>query len=211
MFYHDQDVAIHRPLSVVISSVFILDPSLLPLKKSPLEEEIQDSKTLYYYPQSVSIHTKRNYIGLVEGVMVFTDGFGEGHSDCLMVDADSHSLEAKIVEKNLIIAVICIGAEARPVLEAFCRHFSLFYGRFSFWRQEDGHMKKEFRAVMDHFVEMFTALGSTGEMIDKINPSRFLPVGIERFGLQKTQFIVTNQIDNLLKVLERLQGRKSQG
>jgi hypothetical protein len=43
-----------------IKSVFLYDPTLRPAAKKPSEEEIQDTKLLFYYPSTATIHDKRN-------------------------------------------------------------------------------------------------------------------------------------------------------
>ena len=210
MFYHDQDLAIHLPASIAVSAVFILDPKLLPGKKSPLEEEVQDSKLLHYYPGSTSIHTKRNHVGLAEGIMMFTDSFGEGESDSLVVDADTHALEARRVEGSLMLAVLSSGTGSRRLVDVMYKHFCLLYGKLARWRGADGRFSPEFATVFNHFVTAFVALGSTSEAADQLSPQRLLPVGVERFGLQKSHFLVTNQIENILKVHAAHQDQNAQ-
>ena len=39
-----------------IKTIFFFDPSQKPASKKPSEEEIQDAKLLYYYPENASIH-----------------------------------------------------------------------------------------------------------------------------------------------------------
>jgi hypothetical protein len=43
-----------------IDSFFIYDPTLLPSKPKPIEEDYQDAKLLFYYPKAVPIESKRN-------------------------------------------------------------------------------------------------------------------------------------------------------
>jgi hypothetical protein len=42
-----------------IGSVFLMDPTLLPTKPKPQEEEYTDAKILFFWPQSIDIHEQR--------------------------------------------------------------------------------------------------------------------------------------------------------
>jgi len=46
-----------------LKSCFIFDPKLSPNIKKPSEDEVQDYKLLYYYPNNVDIHAKRSNTG----------------------------------------------------------------------------------------------------------------------------------------------------
>jgi hypothetical protein len=52
---------------IKLCSVMIYNPKLEPKVKKPTEEDIQDAKLLYYYPNEALIEEKRNHVGLAEG------------------------------------------------------------------------------------------------------------------------------------------------
>jgi hypothetical protein len=54
-----------------IKEVLIYDPTLRPVNLKCTEEEQQDAKLIYYYPENTSIHEKRNHVGLAEGFYQF--------------------------------------------------------------------------------------------------------------------------------------------
>jgi hypothetical protein len=60
-----------------IDCLFIYDPTLLPSKPKPIEEDYQDAKLLFYYPKSVPVESKRNQVGLTEGNIAFFQNFGK--------------------------------------------------------------------------------------------------------------------------------------
>jgi First Longin domain of INTU, CCZ1 and HPS4 len=52
-----------------IQRLFLLDPTQKSKKIKPIEEDMQDAKNLFYYPESTNIDQQRNHIGLAEGIM----------------------------------------------------------------------------------------------------------------------------------------------
>ena len=63
--------------SFSLKSCFIFCPSLLPSKKKPSDEEIQDAKLLIYYPSSEETLIKRSNIGIIEGTIDFIQSFNK--------------------------------------------------------------------------------------------------------------------------------------
>jgi hypothetical protein len=61
-------------LKFKLDSLLIYNPTFLPKKKKPFDEDFQDAKLLYYYPCSKDDQNKRrNYVGLCEGTIQFIE------------------------------------------------------------------------------------------------------------------------------------------
>lgn len=58
---------------MILDSIIIYNPKFKPKVKKAYEEDIQDAKLLYYYSvrQDVKQGTKRNHVGLSEGLVMF--------------------------------------------------------------------------------------------------------------------------------------------
>jgi len=63
-----------------IERLIIYDPTLKPKAQKPLEQDFQDAKLLYYYPEDINIEIKRNDVGLAEGMVLFWGAYGEENS-----------------------------------------------------------------------------------------------------------------------------------
>ena len=61
--------------NITLKSIFIFDPSLKSKLKKPSEDEQQNVKLLYYYPNNEDIIIKRSNIGIIEGTIGFLDAF----------------------------------------------------------------------------------------------------------------------------------------
>lgn len=60
---------------VSLQMVMVYNPKLEPPNKKPSEEDIQDAKLIYYYPDKTAIEEKRNHVGLAEGNFQFWNSF----------------------------------------------------------------------------------------------------------------------------------------
>jgi hypothetical protein len=61
--------------SLKIRELFIFNTKLKSPKKKPSDDEAQDAKLLYYYPDNTEILVKRSNIGIVEGTLSFMQAF----------------------------------------------------------------------------------------------------------------------------------------
>lgn len=59
--------------SFEIRTLLLYDPTLKPANRKALEDEIQDTKILYYSPKSSEIEEKRFHVGMAEGIYSFLD------------------------------------------------------------------------------------------------------------------------------------------
>jgi hypothetical protein len=211
MFYHEQDIAVHRPGGYSLCALMLLDPSLLPSVPKPQEDDMQDAKMLYYYSsQPSTVHTKRYQIGLAEGMLLVFGSFSDAPATKIEVDIDNNRFSAGLIEENLLLAVV---VEKHPdtvddirdwglgLIEAIYQHWRLFYGNIKAWRNpQDQRLGENFKVVMDNFISQFIKFSSTNDDETLISPSRLYPKALERFSMQKSHFLITNQIENILKV-----------
>jgi hypothetical protein len=211
MFYHEQDIAVHRPGGYTISALMLLDPSLTPNIPKPLEEDMQDAKMLYYYSaQTTSIHTKRYQIGLAEGLLLVFGGYTDSLASSYEVDLDSSKFSCHTIEEGLLMAIVIdknsdtvddVRDVGLNLINALYQHWQLFYGTIKSWRNpQDGRLDENFKIVMDNFISQFIKFSSTNEDENLISPLRLYPNALERFGMQRAHFLMTNQIETILKV-----------
>lgn len=73
-----------------LKSCFISDFTLRPTKPKPSDEEIQEAKLLYYYPDNEHIEIKRSNIGIIEGTVSFLDTFSADTSPDNTTEEDSN-------------------------------------------------------------------------------------------------------------------------
>lgn len=222
MFYHEQDFALHRPGGYSIAALMILDPSLKPNVPKPLEEDMQDAKMLYYHsPQPATIHSKRYQIGLAEGILLVLGGYNESPATKVEVDLDNTKFSVSTIEENLMMAIL-LDKHADTVddlrdvglgmIDTIYQHWQLFYGTMKGWRDaQDNRLGENFKIVMDNFISHFIKFSSTNDDETLISPLRLYPNALERFGMQRSHFLITNQIETILKVGWRLSGRRHSG
>ena len=70
--------------SVKIRELFIFNTKLKSPKKKPSDDEAQDAKLLYYYPEDTEILVKRSNIGIIEGTLGFMQSFEKIDSNFLL-------------------------------------------------------------------------------------------------------------------------------
>jgi First Longin domain of INTU, CCZ1 and HPS4 len=211
MFYHDQDQAVDRPRNLSIVALILMDTTLVPDVPKPLEEDMQDAKLLYYYsPEQASVHTIRYQVGLSEGLLLFFGEYADKIPTNVETELDDHRFAVETIEENLLMCVLieehgdktdAIRDEGLALIQVLHKHWKLFYGTFNSWRNaNDKRLNENFKSVMDHFVAQFIRFSSIDEQESLINIQRLQPSGLERFGLQRAQFLLTSQIESILEV-----------
>ena len=74
--------------SFKIRELFIFNTNLKSPKKKPSDDEAQDAKLLYYYPENTEILVKRSNIGIIEGTLSFMQAFEKVDSNFLLTELD---------------------------------------------------------------------------------------------------------------------------
>lgn len=90
-----------------LKSVFIYDSTLKSNKKKPSDDEMQDIKLLYYYPDNEEKVVKRSNMGIIEGTMSFLDAFELSDGDKFMlVEMSSFYYISNTFDDNKSIGMI---------------------------------------------------------------------------------------------------------
>lgn len=151
-------------------------------------------------------------MGLAEGLVVFFSSFCDTPSTEIEVELDSARVVVDQIEQNLFIAFILeeVATDeskrdltrdwAKRFVRKFYSHWTLFYGRLNSWRQPDHRFAEDFKLVLDNFIDSFVRLGSSTDDQTEVSPLHLGISGLERFGLQRAHFQVTNQLESILKV-----------
>ena len=136
--------------SFSLKSCFIFCPSLLPSKKKPSDEEIQDAKLLIYYPSSEETLIKRSNIGIIEGTIDFIQSFNKESDDSKKVNNKLFFTELNFTyfisykfEKDIYIVLLLVKSNLgfkhfesmdlkkkwlRYLIKNFYKIFYLFHG-----------------------------------------------------------------------------------
>ena len=89
-----------------IRELFIFNTKLKSPKKKPSDDEAQDAKLLYYYPESTEVLVKRSNIGIVEGTLSFMQAFEKVDSNFLYTELNKTYFIADGFEDDFMIGFI---------------------------------------------------------------------------------------------------------
>ncbi|EDO08341.1 hypothetical protein BBOV_III007810 [Babesia bovis T2Bo] len=68
---------------ISVTTIFVVDLNRKPLSVDPTDEELQDAKLLYYYPDHCEIEERRSHFGLIEGLIGLISTFTTNKIDFL--------------------------------------------------------------------------------------------------------------------------------
>ena len=89
--------------SLKIRELFIFNTKLKSPKKKPSDDEAQDAKLLYYYPDNTEVLVKRSNIGIIEGTLSFLQAFENVDSNFLLTELNKTFFIADGYEDGFII------------------------------------------------------------------------------------------------------------
>ena len=92
--------------SLKIRELFIFNTKLKSPKKKPSDDEAQDAKLLYYFPENIEILVKRSNMGIVEGTLSFMQAFEKIDSNFLYTDLNKTYFIADGFEDDFMIGFI---------------------------------------------------------------------------------------------------------
>ena len=69
-----------------IKEFFIFNTKLRSPLKKPSDDDIQDAKLLYYYPEKTETLVKRSNMGIIEGTTAFMREFEKSNSNFLLAE-----------------------------------------------------------------------------------------------------------------------------
>ena len=124
---------------LTLKHLFIFNPTLKSPKKKPSDDEAQDAKLLYYYPEDSEILIKRSNIGIIEGTLSFMEAFSKTNTNFLLTELYKCYYVANNYEKDFIIGFI---------LEKSSPMFS--------YNDNINTKKKWLKLLLDHFYDLFS-------------------------------------------------------
>ncbi|GFE53392.1 hypothetical protein BaOVIS_007960 [Babesia ovis] len=157
-----------------ISTIFVFDLNRKPTSANPTDEEIQDAKLLYYYPEHCEVEERRSHFGLIEGLIGLLSTFTSNKIDFLKTKLFTTTISEWCPDVYL---VVCFKNEegswnemaeyshhwkhliTKVVLENTKKMFELFYGPLSdlMKESEDGTSAnlEKVRLAFDNFLPSF--------------------------------------------------------
>ena len=143
-------------MDVLIKELFIFNISLKSPKSKPSDDEAQDAKLLYYYPENTELLVKRSNVGIIEGTVSFLKSFSPNEGSFIMTELNKNYFIADSFEEDFIIALIL--EKKIPI----------------FNRYENIDTKKKWlKKILDNFYRIFTFYHNTLKVffLNKENPS----------------------------------------
>ena len=125
--------------SFKIRELFIFNTKLKSPKKKPSDDEAQDAKLLYYYPENTEVLVKRSNIGIIEGTLSFMQSFEDVNSNFLFTELNKTYFVADGYEDDFIIGFIL----DKENVKAFNKFENL------------DTKKKWFKELLDNFYDSF--------------------------------------------------------
>ena len=160
--------------SFKIRELFIFNTNLKSPKKKPSDDEAQDAKLLYYYPENTEILVKRSNIGIIEGTLSFMQAFEKVDSNFLLTELDKTLFIAEGYEENFMVGFILDKENVKTfnkyenldtkkkwfkeLLDNFYNTFVLFHNKFYefFFDKENPYvnngLKKEKLFMLNDFI-----------------------------------------------------------
>ena len=142
--------------SFKIRELFIFNTKLKSPKKKPSDDEAQDAKLLYYYPEDTEVLVKRSNIGIIEGTLSFLQAFENVDSDFLLTELNKSLFIADGYEDGFMVGFILDKENVK-----------------SFNKYENLETKKKwFKELLDNFYDSFVLFHNKFSefFLDKENP-----------------------------------------
>ena len=89
-----------------IKSCFVFNTALKSPKPKPSDDEAQDAKLLFYYPQNEELLIKRSNIGIIEGTLAFMSSFEETNTKFILTELNKYYYVGNNYEKDFIVVFI---------------------------------------------------------------------------------------------------------
>ena len=142
--------------SFKIRELFIFNTKLKSPKKKPSDDEAQDAKLLYYYPENTEVLVKRSNIGIIEGTLSFMQAFENVNSNFLLTELNKTYFIAEGYEEDFMVGFIL----DKENIKSFNKYENI------------DTKKKWFKDLLDNFYESFTLFHNKFYefFLDKENP-----------------------------------------
>ena len=170
--------------SFKIRELFIFNTKLKSPKKKPSDDEAQDAKLLYYYPEDTEVLVKRSNIGIIEGTLSFLQAFENVDSNFLLTELNKTFFIADGYEDGFIVGFIL----DKENIKTFNKYENL------------DTKKKWFKELLDNFYDSFVLFHNkfTEFFLNKENP--FINNGMP----QDKLFMLNDFIMNYFAFIENI-------
>ena len=156
-----------------------------PLEK-PSDDDIQDAKLLYYYPENTEILVKRSNMGIIEGTTAFMKEFEKSNSNFLLAELNKVFFVANNYEEDFTICFILKKKSINPTI--FNKYDSI------------ETKKKWLKQFMDIFYRTFILFHNklTNFFISEENPEINTPLSADKYS------ILDDFIKNYIKYMDAM-------
>ena len=169
-----------------IKEFFIFNTKLKSPLKKPSDDDVQDAKLLYYYPENTEILVKRSNMGIIEGTTAFMKEFEKSNSNFLLAELNKVFFIANNYEDDFTICFILRKKSINPTI---------------FNRYENIETKKKWlKLFLDNFYNTFILFHNklNNFFISKENPEINTPLSSDKYN------ILHDFILNYIKYMEAI-------
>ena len=169
-----------------IKEFFIFNTKLKSPLEKPSDDDVQDAKLLYYYPENTEILVKRSNMGIIEGTTAFMKEFEKSNSNFLLAELNKVFFVANNYEEDFTICFILRKKSVNPTIFNRCESIE--------------SKKKWLKLFMDNFYNIFILFHNKLKnfFISKENPEINTPLFEDKLN------ILNDFILNYIKYLESM-------
>ena len=180
---------------VTIKEFFIFNTKLKSPLEKPNDDEVQDAKLLYYYPENTETLVKRSNMGIIEGTTAFMKEFEKSKTNFLLTELNKVYFLADNYEEDFTICFILVKKSANPII---------------FNKYENIETKKKWlKSLIDHFYNTFILFHNTLSefFISKEKPEINVELPKEKYIILKDFLLNYLELMNTLRypLIENLQ------
>ena len=158
---------------VTVKECFIFNSKLKSPLEKPNDDEVQDAKLLYYYPEDTETLIKRSNMGIIEGTTAFMKEFEKSKTNFLLTELNKVFFLANNYEEDFTICFILVKKNPNPSI---------------FNRYESIETKKKWlKLIIDNFYNSFILFHNTlsNFFISKEKPEVNVPLSQEKYNILK--------------------------
>lgn len=156
-----------------IKECFIFNTKLKSSLEKPNDDEIQDAKLLYYYPENTEPLVKRSNMGIIEGTTAFMKEFQKSKTNFLLTELNKVYFLANNYEEDFNICFILVKSSPNPTI---------------FNRYESIETKKKWlKLIIDNFYNIFILFHNTLSefFLSKEKPEINVSLSEEKYNILK--------------------------
>ena len=160
-----------------IKEFFIFNTKLKSPLEKPSDDDVQDAKLLYYYPENTEILVKRSNMGIIEGTTAFMKEFEKSNSNFLLAELNKVFFIANNYEEDFTICFILRKKSINPTI---------------FNRYENIETKKKWlKLFLDNFYNTFILFHNNLSefFLSKEKPEINVPLSEEKYNILKDYLV----------------------